>query len=526
MSVHPSPHTNATAQSPTQRRHEQLHEAFFVSVDKVVEVGRQEQPGLINIIASYDDKNPPSEHLARQNTLAKTVEVLAAQMRYLPARVRENFHLVIADNGMSVSQTAAIRATVDSINNTLRQGGEPEIALHIAHAPKNPSNPLTATAAYARNKALSLVKEKRRDDPRFGASVWIGDDDSITLGMAPLYKVLTSGSGRIGAVAPQNRSTADVIVKANAVLGELQAGQHTPPQHATFRGFPGITDPEGTINFCLLTAFGGTRVPKTCSLMLDGNAVQSMQRGTGEVFLVCPEGSFEDMLLSGRLERGGYELVECGQAEVFDQVRIDPKSRGLQQFRWAFDHATAYHDFISLGRATKQSLVYEGVTVLTKAHDQWLLSRIPSKEPSITRPLHTNGVHAAIVNPSEVLELLGRIEISLAHDPEAFIEQHPYAFKGRLGSFEDVEVLKQTVSLCTSLLHNIAPIMPNVQRELVHVPVTRVGELNGPDQLRFEVDVRVARILGNLAAIASMSSNDIEAGRLGVALLGPRQPTR
>jgi hypothetical protein len=155
-----------------------------------------------------------------------------------------------------------------------------------------------------------------------------------------------------------------------------------------------------------------------------------------------------------------------------------------------------------------------------------MLSRIPSKEPSIIRPLKTDRIHAAIVNPSEVLELLSRVEISLAHDPDAFIAQHAYAFNGRLGSFKDSEVLKKTVSACTSLLQSIAPIMPRAHRESVQVPVTRVGELNGPDQLRFEVDVRVARILGNLAAIAMMPSNDIDAGQLRVALLGPRQPTR
>ena len=57
------------------------------------------------------------------------------------------------------------------------------------------------------------------------------------------------------------------------------------------------------------------------------------------------------------------------------------------------------------------------------------------------------------------------------------------------------------------------------------MPVIAVDALPPADQLRFSLECRTARLLGNLAAIALMTSNDIEAGTLRVALLGPRQPT-
>jgi hypothetical protein len=260
--------------------------------------------------------------------------------------------------------------------------------------------------------------------------------------------------------------------------------------------------------------------------MLDGDAVQSMQNHAGELFLVCPEGSFEDMLLSGGLERQGYKVVECPEAEVFDQVRVDPRARGLQQFRWAFDHATAFHDFVRIGEATSEGLVFHGVSVLEPGTQQWQIARIGSQEATIIRALNTDSISAAIVNPAEVRELLSRIEISLAHDPDHFIASHPYAFKGRAGSFRSEDALQKTVRLCQELLEQVMPVMDFVKKDPVDVPVIAMTDLNQADQLRFELDCRIARILGNLAAIASMTSNDIEAGTLRVALLGPRQPTQ
>lgn len=512
--------------TPTERRHEQLREAFFIPIERTIEVGRQEQPGLINLIASYDDKCPASEPLARQNTLANHVQILAAQLRHLPSRVRENFHIVIANNGMSSSQLVSIRGVVDSINNKLRQAEEPEIKLHIVHAPKDPSDPKTQTAAYSRNHGGSFIRQKRLDDPRFASPILIGDDDSFPLGVAGLLNVLAKGCGKIGAVAPLNRNTDNVILKGDAALAELDAGHHSPSQNPSFRNFPGIMDNHGKINFCLLTAFGGSRVPKTCSLLLDGYAVQTMQDSKGDLFLVCPEGSFEDMMLSARLEQQGYDLVECQDAQVYDQVRVNPRARAFQQFRWASDHASAYHDFILVGRREKQPLVFEGISVLIPAYDRWMLRNISADEPGVTQPLNTRRICASIVNPAEVLELLSRIELSVAQDPDAFMAKYPYAFEGREGSFRDIDVLKKTVALSTKLIQTIAPCMPRVPSDDVHVPVLSREQLDGPDQLRFEDDVRVARLLGNLAAMATMTSNDIEGGKLRVALLGPRQATR
>ena len=231
------------------------------------------------------------------------------------------------------------------------------------------------------------------------------------------------------------------------------------------------------------------------------------------------------MLLSGGLERRGYKIVECARAEVFDQVRVDSRARGLQQFRWAFDHATAFHDFVCLGQTTKESLIFDGVSVLQPQDNRWLLARIPGNEPTMSRALNTQRVHGAIVNPTEVRELLSRIEIALVNDPDHFIESHPYAFKGRPGSFRNIEVLQKTVTMCKELLDGVTPVMQRLEHEVVDVPVLTVDNLTPADQLRFNIDTRVARMLGNLAAIACMSSNDIEGGTLRVALLGPRQPT-
>ncbi len=464
--------------------------------------------------------------MARQNTLAKTIEVMAAQLRYLPQEVRKNFHLVLADNGMSSGQLSAAQNVIDSVNAQLRLAGTGQIHFHIARAHKDPSNPLTATAAYARNKAFSLIRNMRRDDPRFSAPMFVTDDDAVLRGLANLHAALTRSNGEYGAVAPLNRTTTDVIETANTLLPNLWGGKDPTSSSPATRLFPGITDTGGAINFCLLTAFGGTRVPKTCALMLDGNAVHSMQNDDGELFIVCPEGSFEDMALSAGLERKGYKVAECAEAEVFDQVRVDPRARGLQQFRWAFDHGKAFHDFICIGETTGEKLVFDGLSVLEPGAGRWLLSRIPGTDPRVSRPLNTESVVASIVNPYEVKELLSRIEISLAVDPDNFVAKHPYAFEGRDGSFRDIDVLKKTVRLCRTLINQTLPSINVDGRETLDVPVMLVSELPPADQLRFDTDSRTARLLGNLAAIASMTANDIEQGVLRVALLGPRQPTR
>lgn len=267
-------------------------------------------------------------------------------------------------------------------------------------------------------------------------------------------------------------------------------------------------------------------MPKTCALMLDGNAVLSMQNDDGELFVVCPEGSFEDMALSAGLERKGYKVAECAEAEVFDQVRVDPRARGLQQFRWAFDHGKAFHDFICIGETTGERLVFDGLSVLEPGTERWLLSRIPGTDPRVSRSLNTESVVASIVNPYEVKELLSRIEISLAVDPDNFVAKHPYGFEGRDGSFRDIDVLKKTVRLCRTLIDHALPSIDVRTRETLDVPVLLVSDLAPADQLRFDTDSRIARLLGNLAAIGSMTANDIERGVLRVALLGPRQPTR
>lgn len=129
--------------------------------------------------------------MARQNTLAKTIEVMAAQLRYLPREVRDNFHLVLADNGMSSDQLSAAKTVIDSVNAQLGIAGNGMIQFHIAQAHKDPSNPLTATAAYARNKAFSLIRNMRRDDPRFSAPMFVTDDDAVLRGLASLHTALT-----------------------------------------------------------------------------------------------------------------------------------------------------------------------------------------------------------------------------------------------------------------------------------------------------------------------------------------------
>ena len=526
MSLHQPSRRPEHPQSSDEHRQDRFAQVFRKQTTPSLRVIRQAEPGLISVVASYDDKKSPTDPMARQNTLAKTIEVMAAQLRYLPQEVRKNFHLVLADNGMSSGQLSAAQNVIDSVNAQLRLAGTGQIHFHIARAHKDPSNPLTATAAYARNKAFSLIRNMRRDDPRFSAPMFVTDDDAVLRGLANLHAALTRSNGEYGAVAPLNRTTTDVIETANTLLPNLWGGKDPTSSSPATRLFPGITDTGGAINFCLLTAFGGTRVPKTCALMLDGNAVHSMQNDDGELFIVCPEGSFEDMALSAGLERKGYKVAECAEAEVFDQVRVDPRARGLQQFRWAFDHGKAFHDFICIGETTGEKLVFDGLSVLEPGAGRWLLSRIPGTDPRVSRPLNTESVVASIVNPYEVKELLSRIEISLAVDPDNFVAKHPYAFEGRDGSFRDIDVLKKTVRLCRTLINQTLPSINVDGRETLDVPVMLVSELPPADQLRFDTDSRTARLLGNLAAIASMTANDIEQGVLRIALLGPRQPTR
>jgi hypothetical protein len=525
MSLHQHAHDISPALPSHDDRQSQLKQIFVDRTKSAYTVVRHDEPGLINIVASYDDKKPSTDPLARQNTLAKTIEVLAAQLGYLPRSVRDNFHIVLADNGMTAEQLTSARGVIESVNATLRQSGTGQVKFRVAHAPKDPAKPSTATAAYARNQAFSVVRALRELDHHFGAPVLVTDDDSITTGVADMLADLTGRNKRIGAVAPLNRRTENVVAHATTILPSLWAGETLYPTAQPYRAFPGIIGAAGVIDFCLLTAFGGTRVPKTCSLMLDGNAVQSMQSDAGEIFLVCPEGSFEDMLLSGGLERQGYKVVECQQAEVFDQVRVDPHARCLQQFRWDFDHATAFHDLLLLGNTSNEELVFNGISVLQPGRDGWQLTNISALEQAKMRPLQADAVRAAIVHPTEVRELLSRIDIELSTDLDRFMTNHPYAFSGRMGSFRTVEALQRTVKLCRELVDKITPRIPLAGYEKVEIPVIAVDALPPADQLRFSLECRTARLLGNLAAIALMTSNDIEAGTLRVALLGPRQPT-
>lgn len=487
--------------------------------------------GLIVVIATYNDGRPLLDPLARINTLHHLLLALEHQRAALPEKARDNFKVVIADNGLSASQRSRLEDYFQALSVRSRTHHRRPPQFLVVPAPKIPGDEFTRTAGYARNQALREIRRRREaGDPSFDAPVLIHDDDAVTDGIGDMYRLLSRHRNVLGAVAPQMQGVRDMAQHATAI----RARKHIPRlgTPARISSFPPVFDRDGLINFSVLFAFGGTRIPKTCALLLHPRALDDLASVHGDVFHVWEKGSFEDMCCSIGLACTDWDVFTCESARVHDQVRHHPEARLRQQFNWAYDHATAFHDFSEVSRMLPQPVVHHGISALVPLareertrHEGWGLQRM-------VRLTGFPGLQATIARPEEALELLDyiRARLATARGAARFLSKHRYALEG---GFETSANLAATVRVVRRVVKAVlAQIDPDKFRRIEvpfvdhRVSANRKGRHTNPaEALRFHRDTRVARLLGNLASLFRNPSNDFRNGEVRCVVLGPRQAT-
>lgn len=528
----PKERTAAERQTLRQRAlYDMLRRTSNPPADEVLPASRSFHEGLIVVIATYNDGKPVLDPSARINTIQHLLLALEHQRSALPAPARANFKIVVADNGLTFDQHSRLRDYFTGLKAQAEANGRSCPECVIVPAPKIRGNVYTSTAGYARNRALQEIRRRwLAGDNSYNAPVLIHDDDAVTQGIGDLYQVLSRNRAVVGAVAPSVQAVRNMARRATEIRSRSYESRRGPPPPSS--SFPSVFDRDGLLNFSLLLAFGSTRVPKTCALLLHPRAIEDILSADGEVFHVWKNGSFEDMCLGISLACANWDMYRCEEAQAYDQVRIVTESRLRQQFGWAYDHATAFHDFSLVSRMLESPVVHPGVSVLVPLpkrertlHEGWGLQRISQLDGF-------PGLQATIVRPEEVLEILRHIrdQLSGQRRRKAFVEEHGYAFKG---CFETLENLAATVRVTLAVVEQVLSQLDTSAYRRVGVSFldhemiySALGDqARQAEALRFERETRVARLLGNLGSMFRNPTNDFARGVVHLVALGPRQAT-
>ncbi|MCW5557630.1 MAG: hypothetical protein KIT22_07350 [Verrucomicrobiae bacterium] len=491
---------------------------------------RSFEEGLIVVIATYDDGKPLLDPSARINTIHHLLLALEHQRSALPDKARDNFKIIISDNGLNDDQRSRLKDYLANLSTQARAKARTKPEWMIVDAPKERGNSYTRTAGFARNRALREIWRRKRTDRSFRAPVLIHDDDAVTDGIGEMYKLLSRHRNVIGAVAPCVDKVRDVGRHAIHVRTQTYERRRGTPAQCS--SFPSLFDSDGLINFNVLFAFGSSRIPKTCSLLLHPEAIDDLTSNNGDVFHVWKRGSFEDMCLSIGLACSNWDVFECKSSRAYDQVRGHPGAALRQQFSWAYDHATAFYDFSVISKLLPTSVVYPGVSVLVplakeerSALGGWGLQRL-------RRLRGFSGLQATIARPEEVRETLRYIreQMSTKRQALAFRRKHRYAFEGGFGTVKDLlATVRVTLGVVDQVLKQLDPDkferieVPFIDRKLVYSTWGERGDYS--EALRYERDLRVARLLGNLGSMYRNSTNDFARGVVRCVALGPRQAT-
>lgn len=487
------------------------------------------EEGLIVVIATYNDGKPLLDPNARINTIHHLLLALEHQRAAMPVSARSNFKIVVADNGMSPHQRSRISDYFILLASQAEAHGRTAPECLLVDAPKIRGNEFTRTAGYARNRALQEIRRRREaGDRSFDAPVLIHDDDAVTRGVGDMYKLLSRNRNVVGAVAPRVQGVREMARYATEIRAQTEGRRRGGSAQSST--FPSVFDKDGLLNFSVLFAFGGARIPKTCSLLLHPRAIDDLTSVAGDVFHVWRRGSFEDMCCSIGLACSNWDIYECQSARAYDQVRSYPEARLRQQFGWAYDHATAFYDFSEVSKLLPAPVVHRGVSVLVPLpkeqrtpQEGWGLHRLPGL-PGFP------GLQATIVRPEEVRENLQFMKehLSSRRMADAFMAKHDYAFDGCFpGPGELLASINVTLSVVELVLEHIKSSAPRH----IEVPFVDHGKEYGSsgdrakhaEALRYDRDTRVARMLGNLGSMFRNQANDLPNGRVRYVVMGPRQ---
>lgn len=293
---------------------------------------------VVMVMPTYDDPHKPRAELAEV-----AIESIRQQMG---DGFQGPLTLVVADNGMSVSQRQRISAAA------AMRG----VDLHIADAlPVDNGDRRQRTAAYARNKALKEICELARHDERFrGSSIALLDDDGA-IGPGAL-DIMQDTMERFGAAAVTANATKttelsfdrlrnfreqvlarEQVDGLDALRTKASQGAHVMPPMFGAHG----------VDMNSIVAFSGDVSTKTAFLLLRRASVDKLAKSGGP-FLSYPHGSFEDMLLGLSLTVDG-PIVRQGGAHYLDQVSTDNRILFRQKSRWGRDHVLAVNDFKQVG---------------------------------------------------------------------------------------------------------------------------------------------------------------------------------
>jgi hypothetical protein len=489
------------------------------------------QEGLIVVVATYDDGKPLLDPSARINTIHHLLLALEHQRPALPETARSNFKVVVADNGMDADQRSRLRDYFTSLAAQAKANGRTRPECLIVNAPKVRGDDFTRTAGYARNVALQEIRRRRAAGHRgYDAPVLIHDDDAVTDGIGDMYKLLSRHRNVLGAVAPRVQGVRDMARHATWIRAQdFEPRRGTSAQSSSF---PSVFDTRGLLNFSVLFAFGGSRIPKTCALLLHPRAIDDLASAQGEVFHVWKKGSFEDMCCSIGLACSDWDIFECDSALAYDQVRSNQEARLRQQFAWAYDHATAFYDFSEVSKLLPRPVVHPGVSVLVPLPKE---ERTREEGWGLQRMARLAGfprLQATIVRPEEARESLWFIREQLRTRRRAadFQEKHAYAFDGCFRSSADLAAtVEGTLRVVGKVIAQVDP----AKLARVEVPFVDHRKVYGAagdqaeqaEALRYERDTRVARLLGNLGSMFRNPANDFVHGRVRYVTLGPRQAT-
>ncbi len=405
---------------------------------------KEHNPGAVVIIPIHSDK--------RLATIEHTLRSLANQGE----KTRE-LSIVIADNGISNEGRTKIQEIASNL-----------ILNNLQFADARPTSPDHKNPAYARNKAIELVRELTREHEGYRQDgILMVDSDTALL------------PGAVDELEKTYRNHRDTVAVTSRNIGVPNIDQ--PTQVTYFkeldstqneRLLPKLYKQGGHIDVASIAAFGSDVATKTCGLFVDRNTIFRLSKP----FVTMPHGSGEDMLFTVALNNMG-EIWHNPNAILLDQARETPEQTLQQRKNWGQDHALLFADLVSMGLAPK------GLYVLEPRDKVWVEWKVPNSYP----------ITGFIINPNQLKDLSSRLREDILKSSEALGLTMP----GELGS--GIEILQRLIRHI-DLVRNEASVK-------IRTDLPEPIEPN-PTQTRFRPESLIGLLAGNILGMQEIQRID------------------
>ncbi len=385
-------------------------------------------------------------------------ETAALTLKSLTQQTLGQIHVLMADNGMSPEGRAHLERVAEGYG----------LPLTVVSA--HPKEDAHRSPAYARNTALTALRDLRREDPTLRGPVLEIDSDNVALPNAVDYMRQTL-YGMPDAVAVSG----DIIPTQH--ISEEQLDEYAPPPNEEVtRVLPNLWR-NGNVDVLSIVAFSSQVAGKTTGFLLDPALVGTILDYANEVYITMPNKSAEDMIASAALRRHGV-IYHDPRARFLDEARESDQQTRRQQIRWGRDHTLLVHDLQRLG------LVPNGIQVLEPHGDRWAIWELP----------HTEELSGFIINPTDVQATAKTVSHALSNGIS-----HEFS--------------QQELRTLHAGLDVMGHVMTYVDTQRRHASISFRNDLPSPvtpdeNSPRFSKTARNARLIGNLLGLSDVT--DVE----------------